>query len=316
MIELLKQRASIDIPLIDNMLATIVITNSNLIKGVYEQIIKGGKRLRPLIVLYSALSLNESTNIEKALKLGCIVELIHTASLLHDDVIDEATKRRNKDTAHTVYGINPTILSGDYLYSLAFNMVLEFDITIAKNISRAAYLLSEGETEEIEHAFNPNISVDKYLNIIYKKTAVLIESSAVVGSMLSTQNYQRIFGEFGKNLGMAFQIRDDCLDFEQTKTMGKDSEHDLKEGKLTLPTLYAIRKHISLRRDIVEYFKTGDGGLLNSIHDGVRESGLKEALNMAKKYSEKAKETIKLLDDSQYKNYLMAMCDYAVEREK
>ncbi len=305
-----------DISSVDKTLAKIIKPESKLSFDVYKQVIDSGKRLRPLIVLYSALSLGYGKR-DKSLLLGCIVELIHTASLLHDDIVDDATLRRGRPSANNIYGTKPAVLGGDYLYSLAFNMVLDFDVAIAKVISKAAYLLAEGEIKEIECAFKADINRDEYYDIIYKKTAVLLEASSISGCLLADGAYRDAFEQYGKSLGFAFQIKDDCLDYEsENESLGKNAGIDLKEGKITLPVLIAIKKDASLAAQIERFFKDKDEGLLKDIMDNVRKNGLKDAVLEAEKFANKAKESLKDVPKGKYRDYLLAIADYAVERKR
>ncbi len=305
-----------DISSVDKTLAKIIKPESKLSFDVYRQVIDSGKRLRPLIVLYSALSLGYEKR-DKSLLLGCIVELIHTASLLHDDIVDDATLRRGRPSANNIYGTKPAVLGGDYLYSLAFNMVLDFDVAIAKVISKAAYLLAEGEIKEIECAFKADINRDEYYDIIYKKTAVLLEASSISGCLLADGAYRDAFEQYGKSLGFAFQIKDDCLDYEsENESLGKNAGIDLKEGKITLPVLIAIKKDASLAAQIERFFKDKDEGLLKDIMDNVRKNGLKDAVLEAEKFANKAKESLKDVPKGKYRDYLLAIADYAVERKR
>ena len=313
---ILKSAIMRDIGLVNSTLSNMIKPESKLSFDVYKQVVDSGKRLRPLIVFYSALSLGLSDK-NSALRLGCIIELIHTASLLHDDIIDDANVRRGKASANVVFGVKPAVLGGDYLYSLAFNMVLSFDKEIARVISKAAYLLAEGEIKEVENSFRIDISVEDYYDVIYKKTAVLLEASSISGSILADADYQDNFMEYGKNIGFAFQIKDDCLDYESDMdTLGKNAGMDLKEGKITLPILYAAEQDKHLMDDVGEFFKSKNADLLYSITGRVKKLGLKASVEEAKKFSKKAKSSIMMLPDSRYKDYLIAIADYAVERTR
>ncbi len=313
---ILKSAIKKDINSVDNTLKRLIKPESKLSFDVYRQVVDSGKRLRPLIVLYSAFSLGFDKR-EEALLLGCIVELIHTASLLHDDIIDDATLRRGRPSANVIFGTKPAVLGGDYLYSLAFNMVLDFDIEIAKVISKAAYMLAEGEIKEIENAFLVDITKDEYYDVIYKKTAVLLEASSVSGSLLTKREYREAFEQYGKNLGFAFQIKDDCLDYVSDEAkLGKDVGIDLKEGKITLPVLLAIENDSYLSSEIKEFFQNKDERALKSIMEKISNLGLKEAIAEAKRFAQAAKDALKDVTESKYKDYLLAIADYAIERKR
>ncbi len=312
----LKAAIKSDIARVDSKLEELVKPVSGLLYDVYRQVIDGGKRLRPLLVLYTSKALGFKEE-DDALVVGSVIELVHTASLLHDDIIDEALFRRGRPSANSVFGIKPAVLGGDYLFSLAYNVVLKYDKEIAKRISEAAYTLTEGEVLEIERAFNIDISKEDYLEVIYKKTAILIEVSCVCGGLLAKGDCIDVLSEYGKNLGLAFQIKDDCLDYiGDVKEVGKDLGIDLKEGKITLPVLNAIGKKRDLKNKLKEFFDTKDEALLDELIYEIKEDGLDSALKEAKRYADLAKKAINDLPASKYKDYLLAIADYSVERTK
>ena len=195
-----------------------------------------GKRLRAKLILKIAGASDVS------LKLAAIVELIHAASLLHDDVIDDAFTRRGEDSINALFGNKTAIMLGDILYSKGFSELTFMPNEVAYSVSHAVALLSVGELFDVElsHAFND--SEERYFDMIYKKTASLIEASAKAAALLAGKN-ATIYALYGKNLGLAFQIIDDILDITQSsETLGKPSLNDFKEGKTTLPYLYMYRK--------------------------------------------------------------------------
>jgi len=178
----------------------------------------------------------------KSLKLAAIVEAIHLASLLHDDVIDEAELRRGVKSINAKYGDFTAVMLGDIIYSRAFYELTSFNEKVAKTISNAVYLLSQGELEDVKLSKEMNLDKDKYINMIYKKTASLIEASCKAAAIEEGFN-ENDFSLYGKNIGMAFQIIDDLLDIIQDeKTLGKPAMLDFKEGKMTLPYIYLYEK--------------------------------------------------------------------------
>jgi len=297
---------------IDSLLSELK-TESNLLDKIIEHI-SGGKHLRPLLVIASAKSLDFASS-DILFQCACIVEYIHIASLLHDDVIDEATKRRGKDSVNNLYGNRVAILSGDYLYSLAYNKVLDIDTQVAREISKAAYNLALGEIIEIEN-MSKIIDIETYFDIIYKKTASLIESACVSGCIIA--NYQdeiENFRQYGLNLGLAFQIKDDLMDYTNAD-IGKDNYNDIQEGKVTLPLILALKKDPRLEYHIIEYFKTKKDEHKNYCIASCLEYGFEEAFDIAKQKALIAKQHIQHLKDSIYKDILMFLADYAVSREK
>jgi len=195
-----------------------------------------GKRLRAKLILKIA-GVSEAS-----LKLAAIVELIHAASLLHDDVIDDAFTRRGESSINALFGNKTAIMLGDILYSKGFSELTFMPSDVAYSISHAVALLSVGELLDVELSNSFNDSEERYFDMIYKKTASLIEASAKAAALLTGKNGD-IYGLYGKNLGLAFQIIDDILDITQSsETLGKPSLNDFKEGKITLPYLYMYRK--------------------------------------------------------------------------
>lgn len=195
-----------------------------------------GKRLRAKLILKIAGQSDE------ALKLAAIVELIHAASLLHDDVIDDATTRRGVSSINTLFGNKTAIMLGDILYSKGFSELTSMPSSIAYTISNAVALLSVGELLDVELSSSFNESHERYFEMIYKKTASLIEASACAAALLAGKKSEN-YALYGRNLGLAFQIIDDILDITQTsQTLGKPSLNDFKEGKTTLPYLYMYDK--------------------------------------------------------------------------
>lgn len=209
-----------------------------------------GKRLR------SKLVLNIAEQTDEAINLCAIIELIHLASLLHDDVIDDSLVRRGKESFNAKYGDKNAIMLGDILYSKAFYELSSLPKEVAKVVSNSVTQLSIGEMLDVKLSSKFNENKSLYMDMIYKKTASLIEASAVCGAILAKKDEEK-FGIYGKNLGLAFQIIDDILDITQdSKTLGKPSLHDFKEGKTTLPYLYMYEKlNTQDREKLLSYFK-------------------------------------------------------------
>ncbi|AHF97632.1 hypothetical protein DESACE_00035 [Desulfurella acetivorans A63] len=297
---------------IDTLLLNIK-SESLLLDKIIEHI-SGGKRLRPILVVASARSLGYDN--EEILHLtACIVEYIHIASLLHDDVIDEAKMRRGKQSVNEAYGNRVAIMSGDYLYSLAYNKVLDVSVDVAKEISKAAYNLALGEIIEIENFFNI-IDKNTYFDIIYKKTASLIESACVSGCLLSNKTDEiEHFRQYGKNLGLAFQIKDDLMDYSNTD-IGKDTYNDINEGKVTLPLILTLEKDPGVKYHLLEYFKTKNQEHKNYCIQACKTFGVNDAFEIAKQKALIAKQNIQHLPGSIYKDILVFLADYAVERNK
>ncbi|MDR1614952.1 MAG: polyprenyl synthetase family protein [Campylobacteraceae bacterium] len=211
------------------------LDNSGEITYFYKNVPEG-KRLRAKLILKIAKTSHE------ALKLAAIIEMIHAASLLHDDVIDDADTRRGEDSFNAKFGSKSAIMMGDILYSVAFSKLTELPNSAAKCVSNAVALLSAGELTDVKLSDSFNTDKNRYMDMIYRKTASLIEASAKSAAILEGLDGND-FAVYGKNLGLAFQIIDDVLDIiSDEKTLGKPALHDFKEGKVTLPYLYLYEK--------------------------------------------------------------------------
>ena len=232
----------------------------------------------------------------QAQKLAAVVESIHLASLLHDDVIDEADSRRGVVSVNAKYGDYTAVMLGDIIYSRAFYELIEFGSEIAKTISNAVYLLSQGELEDVRLSDSINLDKNRYMNMIYKKTASLIEASCKAAAISKGLNADD-FALYGKNIGIAFQIIDDLLDITQDeKTLGKPSMHDFYEGKTTLPYIYLIEVLGSEDKEklMKMYRKKLDNDEKEWIKNKMNEYGIIQKCYLeAKKLVEEAKNVIK-----------------------
>ncbi|MDR2790030.1 MAG: polyprenyl synthetase family protein [Campylobacteraceae bacterium] len=218
---------------IDKLMRSFIVDlGEGDIVSLYDNISQQGKKLRSKLIFEIAKTSRDAT------KLAAIVEMIHAASLLHDDVIDDADTRRGEESFNAKFGDKSAIMMGDILYSAAFSKLSEFPSAVAACVSNAVALLSAGELADVKLSEFFNTDKNRYMEMIYRKTASLIEASAYAAAVL--EGFEgRDFGIYGKNLGLAFQIIDDILDITSNdKTLGKPALHDFKEGKMTLPYLY------------------------------------------------------------------------------
>ncbi len=285
-----------------------------LINTLGEYIIQaGGKRLRPLILLLAAKSLGYQE--QQHITLAAVIEFIHTATLLHDDVVDASTLRRGTPTANDVWGNEASVLVGDFLYSRSFEMMVRVgSMPIMDLMSVTTNAIAEGEVMQLLNAHSADTTEASYLETIYRKTARLFESAAQLGGMIANANTQHIkaLALYGKHLGNAFQIVDDLLDYQADSTqMGKNTGDDLAEGKPTLPLIYAMRvgsaSEVQIIRTAIE---NGDLDKLDEILSIVTTTGaITYANKVAKKASSAAIEALAPLPESIYKS---ALCDLAV----
>jgi octaprenyl-diphosphate synthase len=296
--------------------------HQELIKNVSNYVLSsGGKRFRPLVLLLAA-RLCEYRG-EHHIPLSCVVEYIHTATLLHDDVIDHAQIRRGNSSANTLWGNHATILVGDFLLSKAFSMAVEYGNTaILHVIARTATLMVEAETLQMEHSRNPLLSEDDYLQIITKKTASLISAAAQIGGILAGAGSAReqALAEYGLNVGIAFQIIDDVLDYASTEhSLGKTIGKDLQEGSVTLPFIEALQRSSAREKKIMtelicrgEDLAPGDTAAICEIIN--KYEGNRRAVEKAEHYIRRAEEVLRAFDASERSKPLADLARYVVER--
>ena len=302
--QLIKEQLHSDVPLVEKI-------GQHIIES-------GGKRMRPLLVLLAAKSLNY-TDKDHAL-LASIIEFLHTATLLHDDVVDISDQRRGKTTANAKWGNAPSVLVGDFLYSRAFEMMVQLgSLPIMKILSHATCVISEGEVLQLMNVKNPNVSEAKYMDVINGKTAMLFEASAHSGALIAhaSEAQAEALRLYGHHMGMAFQLVDDVLDYVgNAEALGKNVGDDLAEGKPTLPLIYAMQhaqpEQVKLIRHAI---RKGDSTDLAQIIDIVQGCGAIDYSNkLAREHVAKAKHAIAILDDSPAKQALASLADLAVER--
>ncbi len=308
--KLIIEQLSSDVPLVEKIAHYIVDS--------------GGKRMRPLLVLltYNALLSNnasEQGNSEK-IKLAAIIEFLHTATLLHDDVVDTSDLRRGKATANAKWGNAPSVLVGDFLYSRAFQMMVQINSMPIMNIlSDATNVIAEGEVFQLMNCKNPDVTEENYMDVIKSKTAMLFQAASHSGAVLANASKEQEIAlrNYGLHLGLAFQLIDDVLDYSgSAEDMGKNVGDDLAEGKPTLPLIYAM-KHGSEEQALLIRNAIRKGGLedLSLIKEAVQNTGaLEYTIARAKNESEKAKECLNTIQDSVYKDALYGLSELAVKR--
>jgi len=279
-----------------------------------------GKKVRPLLVLLSAKIIGEVN--ERSYRGAVLVELLHTATLVHDDVVDNANKRRGVWSINALFKNKVAVLMGDYLLSRGLMIAVDGkDFDFLGVITNTVKRMSEGELLQIQKTRKLDIDEETYFRVISDKTASLLETCCEIGALSATDNpeYHLAMKQFGQSVGMAFQIRDDILDYEGTvKMMGKPVGGDIKEKKITLPLIYSLNQ-VSKREaaSIIKLIKNGSkNNDIKEIIKFVRENGgIDYALETAKSYSNKAKESLKILPDSQSKVALEALVDFVIDRK-
>ncbi len=292
-----------------------------LIPEVVHYIIgSGGKRFRPLLLLAAASLCNYKG--EKQYPLSAVIEFIHTATLLHDDVIDVAETRRGKVSANKVWGNSASVLVGDFLYSKSFKLMTDHgNLAIIKLLSETTNTMSEGEVFQLIKRGDMNISEKDYLTIIEKKTSVLISAACAVGGILGDASDIQVeaLTRFGMRLGSAFQITDDTLDYvAKEDEFGKAIGKDLDEGKMTLPLICALKKCTPEEKELIKRVIEDEKREGQDVADVVslihRYDGINYSLNKAKAYIDEGKEYLDSFEDSDAKTALLTIASYIVER--
>ena len=290
-----------------------------LVKEIASYLIKaGGKRLRPLLVLLCARACNYQG--VHHVKLAAVIEFLHTAMLLHDDVVDESKLRRGKKTVNAEWGNAASVLVGDFLHSRAFEMMVDIgDIRVMEILSRATNVIAQGEVQQLISIHNPATTEDEYKEIIYRKTAMLFQAAAQVGAVIAGADpkTEKALGAFGLHLGIAFQMVDDRLDYlGSSKELGKNIGDDLAEGKVTLPLIIAMKNGTPDQREFVEsVIKKGGVDNLSEIIQVVQTTGaLKYTAEQATVERCNALEQLKYVANSKFKHSMTALINFVVER--
>jgi octaprenyl-diphosphate synthase len=279
-----------------------------------------GKKIRPLLVLLSAKVCGGIS--ERSYRGAVLVELLHTATLVHDDVVDNADKRRGLWSINKVFKNKIAVLMGDYLLSKGLLISMEGkDYDFLEVITNTVKRMSEGELLQIQKTRKLDIDEETYFKVISDKTASLIETCCTIGAMSATSNpeYAGAMGEFGKNLGISFQIRDDILDYEGSLSItGKRTGGDIKEKKITLPLIYSLNQvSANQASEIRKIIKNGkESSKIEVVINFVKENkGIEYAIAQAREYSNAAKNALSKLPDSQSRLALEALVDFVVDRK-
>ena len=290
-----------------------------LINQVAEYIINsGGKRLRPALVLLSAGVFGEIKAQHHTL--AAVVEFIHTATLLHDDVVDESSMRRGRATANTMFGNAASVLVGDFVYSRAFQMMVSVqNMRVMEILAEATNIIAEGEVLQLLNIHDADVTDEAYLQVIHFKTAKLFEAATRLGAIINhaPAKQEAAMAEYGMRLGTAFQLIDDVLDLSgDTGNIGKNLGDDIAEGKPTLPLLYAMRKGNDEQRTLIRK-AIEQGGLedFSAIIQAVKDTGaLDYVRDVAKNEAELACQAIAQLPNNQYREAMLALAEFSVSR--
>ena len=304
---------------VDQVIQQRLHSNVVLINQISHYIINsGGKRLRPMLILLVAKALGYQGN--HHVELAAVIEFIHTATLLHDDVVDGSELRRGNETANNVWGNEATVLVGDFLYSRAFQMMVSVQqMRVMEVLSEATNTIAEGEVKQLLNINNPDLDEAGYLDVICSKTAKLFESSAQLGAIISERSEAEIsaMASYGLHLGIAFQLVDDALDYSaSSEAMGKNLGDDLAEGKPTLPLIHVIKQGSSEQAALVrEAIEHGGRERIEDICAAIESTqAIAYTLDAANREVDQAITALSLLPDSPYKAALASIARFAVQR--
>ena len=304
-----------DMRQVDAVIANRLSSSVPLIGEIAHYIISaGGKRLRPALLLMMAGALGYKG--EQRFNLAAVVEFIHTATLLHDDVVDESTMRRGKATANESFGNAASVLVGDFLHSRAFQMMVDANsMRVMHILSEATNIIAEGEVQQLMNTHNVDLDETGYLTVIRSKTAKLFEASARLAAVLaeSSMDVEEACANYGKSLGTAFQVIDDALDYDgDTAVMGKNIGDDLREGKVTLPIIIAMQRASTAERTMIaQAIEQGSSPHMAEIVEIVKRSGALEATRQAAALQ--AQEAIDCLRDLPDNDYRLALHTLAAQ---
>ncbi len=304
---------------VDRLIRQSLESDVALVSQVSEYIVtSGGKRLRPLIVLLAARALGYGGY--RHVHAAAIIEFIHTATLLHDDVVDSSARRRGRDTANTVFGNQASVLVGDFLYSRAFQMMVEVgSMRVMEILADATNTIAAGEVMQLMNVHEADVSEEDYRLVIYRKTARLFESGAQIAAVLAARDPgdEAAMVCYGQNLGTAFQLIDDALDYDASpEELGKNLGDDLAEGKATLPLIHAMRQGSPAERDMIrDAIEKGGVDRLADIKAVIESTGaLAYTVARAQEAADLAVAALSDVPDSDWKQALIAIADFAVKR--
>lgn len=318
-IQAIKALVAEDMQAVDDLIRASLYSEVSLINQLGHYIVNsGGKRLRPTLLLLVAQHFNYPG--EQHINLAAIIEFIHTATLLHDDVVDASRLRRGKETANQRWGNEASVLVGDFVYSRAFQMMVKTDsIQVLKILSDTTNVIAEGEVMQLLNRHDPETTESRYLEVIRNKTAKLFEAAGKLAAIISERPEDEVeaLGAYGRHLGTAFQLVDDALDYAaSSEVLGKNIGDDLAEGKPTLPLLYAMWHGNESEVRIIKAAIT-NGGLdkVQAIRDAIESTGaIAYTSALANREAELAISALENLEDTAYLRAMQSLARFAVER--
>lgn len=318
-LETIKQTVLSDLHAVDDVIRAHLASDVVLVNQVSEYIIhSGGKRIRPLVAVLAGRACGSQGS--QLATTAAIVEFVHTATLLHDDVVDESELRRGHDTANAVWGNQTSVLVGDYLYSRAFEMMVVLNsMRVMDVMAGATNKIAEGEVLQLMNAHDPDTTEERYLEVIYRKTAKLFEAGAQIAAIVAGTNQaqEQAVAQYGRHLGIAFQLIDDLLDYRANREeLGKNLGDDLAEGKPTLPLIHALRHGNISQQQLIRH--AIEHGGIESLHDitvAIESTGsLEYTARRARQEADLAIQSLAALPDSSFVQSLRQLAEFAVNR--
>jgi octaprenyl-diphosphate synthase len=313
------QPISADMEAVNAVIRRQLYSDVPLVNQIAEYIISaGGKRIRPVLVLLMANAYNYRGSHHH--DLAAVVEFIHTATLLHDDVVDESSMRRGRKTANAMFGNAASVLVGDFVYSRAFQMMVAVqNMRVMEILADATNVIAEGEVLQLLNMHDPDVTEERYLQVIRSKTAKLFEAATQLGALIAGAPDDAVdrAAEYGRSLGTAFQLIDDVLDYSGNATdIGKNVGDDLREGKPTLPLIWVMQNGSAEQRQLVRTcIETGDEQRFDDVLAAITSSGaLDYTRHAAERAAQQASLAVSSLSDSQFKDSLLQLCAFAVDR--
>lgn len=308
-----------DFTAVNQLIIDQLHSDVGLVENIGHYLVEaGGKRLRPLLVLLTARALGYEG--KQHLELAAIIEFIHTATLLHDDVVDMSNLRRGRPTANANWGNAPSVLVGDFLYSRAFQMMVSIgSMDVMAILSNTTNVIAEGEVQQLVNAKDPNVTEENYFQVIDKKTAILFAAASEVAAVIAgaSSAQRKALSHYGSHLGIAFQLMDDALDYTgDAATLGKNVGDDLAEGKPTLPLIYAMRTGTPAQSELVAAtIRKGDASQLPAILEIVQTTGgMAYTLACAKEHVAQALTLLDELPANIYTQAMRQLAEFSISR--
>ncbi len=307
--EVIRTRLSSDVALINQISAYIIEA--------------GGKRIRPALLLLTSQAIANGAAIQHHLDMAAVVEFIHTATLLHDDVVDESNLRRGRATANAAFGNAASVLVGDFLYSRAFQMmVAPNEIKILQILADATNTIAEGEVLQLMNMHDPDVNEERYMQVIHYKTGKLFEASSALGALLAKASPEQFQAAeaYGRHIGTTFQLVDDILDYTASaEQMGKNAGDDLREGKPTLPLIYLLERGTpdqkALIKTAIEQAEELPDNMFQQVYAAIMAShAISYTEEVAKREAQLAKDCLNCFPNNPAKESLLKLCDYSLQR--